>query len=61
MSEPPDERLALSVEAAVLLWCTRVWMVGQHRLLGTERRVHDMLARLDASDATSPSEASCSR
>lgn len=51
MSEPHDERSALSVEEAVLLWCTRVWVVGQHRPIGTERRIHDMLARLDAPDA----------
>ena len=57
MSEPPDERLALSVEEAVLLWCTRVWVVGQRRPVGTERRIRDMLARLDAPDAAPHLEA----
>lgn len=51
VSKPCDGRRALCVEASVLLWCMRVWVAGHPHAVGPDRRVHEVLARLDAPDA----------
>ena len=50
----PDERLALSNEQGVLLWCMRTWVVGMKRGIAVETRVDEMLEAFGAS-AASPS------
>lgn len=52
MLELYDERRALCLEASTLLWCMRIWVVGQRQRIGMDWRIHDTLARLEASDAT---------
>lgn len=51
MPETPDERSALPIEHAALLWCMRVWVLGQHRAIDATARIERMATQLDTSDA----------
>jgi hypothetical protein len=43
-----DERLALPVEQAVLLWCMRTWVIGMKRGIAVETRIGKVLESLGA-------------
>lgn len=51
MSEFRDERSALPIEQGVLLWCIRLWVIEALQPIGAERRILEVMARLDALDA----------
>ena len=51
MPDLPDERLALPVEQAALLWCMRVWLLGLRHPVEGSAGVQDMMDRLGAPEA----------
>ena len=53
---PHDERLALPLGQAALLWCMRAWVVSQSRPLAAGHRIPEVLDSLGAPDAAAPIE-----
>lgn len=51
MPKPRDERLDLSVENAVLLWCMRSWVADMGQPAQAGQRIGEMLGRLGAEHA----------
>jgi hypothetical protein len=46
-----DDRQTVSIERSVVLWCIRVWVLGQRREIGAAWRIQEALERVGAPGA----------